>query len=312
MTILDLVIDNFTVIDTTTVPFSPTLTVVTGKPDVVGHTLALVYSLYQAGETACAGDDDETGDDPITLVEGVFEVEEPTELIGPRPEDTTRVKLRYDNGTSAPVEVGYGIDEDHDATASLSFVGPGARRSMAVLLHPTDVISSYPVFHAAGDDDAVPMDRSRFDLCLLLSRGEDDPPKEADREAMAQALATAERALGGSVKRTGDRFDRVNADGTTQAVLDLPKGMRVLAQLCLLLKNGSLLPGDVLLWDHPADLPLAALNEVLEALVSAKMQIVVGTADSPLSLSLLSIALPDDPNGTGAGALEARVPAIEA
>jgi hypothetical protein len=310
MTILDLVIDNFTVIDSTTVPFAPTLTVVTGKPDVVAHTLALVYSLYQAGEAACAGDDDETGDDPIALVEGVFEVDDPTELTGPRKEATTRVKLRYDNGTGVPVEVGYGIDEDQDATASLSFLGPGARRSMAVLLQPTDVLADYPVFHAAGDDDAVPMDRGRFDLCLLLSRGDEDPPKPVDREAMAPALAVAERALGGSVQRTKDRFDLLQADGTTRPLRDLPKGLRVLGQLCRLLANGSLLPGDVLLWDHPADLPLAALNEVLAALLAANVQIIVGTADSPLSLSLLSIVIAQD--ATGAGALEARVPAIEA
>lgn len=303
MTIANLSIDNFTVFDRVLLPFVPGLNVVSGDEQAITHALRLVYALYQAGEAAASSQDEE--DDPMSLVEGVFGADDSADLRGPREDEPTRVKLRYERAVTGAVEVGYGLDEDGDPTASLSFAKAIETRSRATLLGKDDVLGDFPAFHDAEADDELPLNRDAIDLCFSLAQaidgqGENDDARaeandDAKDDALPKLVAHLEELLGGTVSRAPDgRSFLVHGDvgghATPLHAEGLLPGLRTLVELVVLLRNGSIIAGDVLLWDSPAPAHEKVLAPVLAGLVRAGVQILVGTSVAALADALVAEA----------------------
>jgi energy-coupling factor transporter ATP-binding protein EcfA2 len=148
-----------------------------------------------------------------------------------------------------------------------------------------EVLSMSPGFLHSYTRRELPFDETYADLILALSGS----PLKSPRLAWAKkVLATMELLLPGKVKLKGDRF----YVGNLEADL-LAEGLRKVAEIVQLLRNGSLHEESVLLWDEPeAGLNprlLKVVADFLLALAGCGVQIVLATHDYLLS-SELSVA----------------------
>jgi ABC-type cobalamin/Fe3+-siderophores transport system ATPase subunit len=104
-------------------------------------------------------------------------------------------------------------------------------------------------------------------------------PPDATRRRLLQSLQTV---IDGKVEVTGETFFLRNRHGKLEFSL-LAEGMRKLALLWLLIQNGTLQGGSVLLWDEPeANLNptvMRALVEILLELQRLGVQIFIATHD---------------------------------
>ena len=301
MTLTHLSIDNFLDFDHREIDFAPTLTVLLGPEPWVTPAGQLVYALYQSGEAACSEEDEGGADDPMSHVEGVFAPDDVADLRGRRGGDETRVKLSYTrpgpNGRDQEVEVSFGLDEDGDPTASLSFLPSDAPRSWATLLAADDVLTSYPAFAAADDDDELPLRRDEMDLCFALAK--DGPLEIAADHPLAGVLGHLEELLGGRVSRALDGHGfvihgEIEGKAVPLRAEGLAPTLRTLATLAIVLRNGALEPGGVLVWDRPDKSFAKVIVPVLVGLARAGVQIVVGTPDEAFAVSLVQAT-----DGTG-------------
>lgn len=76
------------------------------------------------------------------------------------------------------------------------------------------------------------------------------PPLRELSPAQEAAAKAVEEALGGTVETQGEEFFLTNSHGSLEFML-VAEGLRKLALLWLLIRNGSLAPGSVLFWDEP-------------------------------------------------------------
>lgn len=294
MTLTHLSIDNFLALSRREIDFAAALTVLLGREALATPASRLVYALYQSGEAACADEDEGGADDPMSHVEGVFSPDDVGDLRGERGDEPTRVKLSYTrpgpNGRDQEVEVSFGLDEDGDPTASLSFLPSDAPRSWATLLGADDVLTSYPAFAAADDDDELPLRRDEMDLCFALAK---DAPLEIDAShPLSSVVHHLEALVGGRVSRAldGQGFvvhGEIEGKATPLRAEGLSPGLRTFATLAIVLRNGALEPGGVLVWDRP-DMALAkVIVPVVSGLARAGVQVVVGTADEAFADALV-------------------------
>lgn len=108
------------------------------------------------------------------------------------------------------------------------------------------------------------------------------PPLRELSPAQAQAAKAVEDALGGTVETHGEEFFLTNSHGSLEFML-VAEGLRKLALLWLLIRNGSLAPGSVLFWDEPeANLNpkmIGPLVKVLLMLQRDGLQVFLATHD---------------------------------
>lgn len=294
MTLTHLSIDNFLDFDKREIDFAPSLTVLLGPEPWVTPVGQLVYALYQSGEAACSEEDEGGADDPMSHVEGVFAPDDVADLRGARGEEATRVKLSYTrpgpNGRDQEVEVSFGLDEDGDPTASLSFLPCDAPRSWATLLAADDVLTSYPAFAAADDEDELPLRRDEMDLCFALAK---DGSLELDaKHPLAGVVLPLEELLGGRVTRALDGHGfvihgEIEGKALPLRAEGLSPALRTLATLAIVLRNGALEPGGVLVWDRPDVSLQAVLVPVILGLTRAGIQVVLGTPDESFAAALV-------------------------
>lgn len=295
MALRHLSIDNFSGFGREEVDFGGGLTVVVGTSEAVRGACGLVYALYQSGEAACSEEDEGGADDPMSHVEGVFAPGDVGDLRGSREEDVTRVKLAYTrpgpHGRAQEVEVSFGLDEDGDPTAGLSFLPSDAPRSWATLLPVDDVLTAYPAFAAADDDDELPLRRDEMDLCFALAKQSTlEVPQD---RPLAGVIARLEEVIGGRVARSLDGQGFVVVlPGNHEAVAPkraetLSNAQRTLATLVIVLRNGAVEPGGLLVWDRPPPKLADALVPVIGDLVRAGVEVVVGTEDASFAARLV-------------------------
>ena len=294
MTLTHLSIDNFLDFDRREIDLASALTVFLGPEAWVTPAGQLVYALYQSGEAACAEEDEGGADDPMSHVEGVFAPDDVSDLRGARGDEPTRVKLSYGRpgpkGREQEVEVSFGLDEDGDPTASLSFLPSDAPRSWATLLGEGDVLTSYPAFAAADDDDELPLRRDEMDLCFALGK---EGSLELDAgHPLASVVHHLEELVGGRVSRALDGHGFVvhgEIEGRAKPLRaeGLPPTLRTLATLAIVLRNGALEPGGVLVWDRPDTALAKMIVPVVTGLARAGVQVVVGTPDESFAAALV-------------------------
>lgn len=146
-----------------------------------------------------------------------------------------------------------------------------------IFIPTKEVISMFPGFAALYRNREVAMDETYFDLCLAL----DPPPLRGPRlDAIKQLLDPIEAILGGSVTREGDNFYLDSANGKTEMPL-VAEGVRKIATIAHLLRNGALNRRGMVFWDEPeSNLNPRLIREVAKMLVSLAsqgVQIFVGT-----------------------------------
>lgn len=146
-----------------------------------------------------------------------------------------------------------------------------------IFLPTKEVISMFPGFAALYRGRELAIDETYFDLCLAL----DGAPLRGPRlEAVKQLLDPIEARLGGTVVRKGDRFYLDNDRGTTEMSL-VAEGIRKIATIAHLLRNGALTRKGVVFWDEPESnlnpRLMRAVAAMLLDLASQGVQIFIGT-----------------------------------
>lgn len=165
----------------------------------------------------------------------------------------------------------------------------------AIFIPSREVISLLPGFVAAWDKRESSFDRTHRELCADLTV----PPLRALSSEQRALLAPLEAAIGGKLVQNGERFTIETTAGAVQMPM-VGEGLRKIAQLIQLVRNGTLEPGGILLWDEPeASLSpkLAhALAETILGLVRLGLQVFIFTHDYVLA-SELSLGVGNTLNG---------------
>ncbi len=128
-------------------------------------------------------------------------------------------------------------------TTSLGWSVPSAE---ATYIPPEEMLA-----HAPGFVSLVEMREVHFEALYpdIILRAYVPALRELPGSEAA-ALRAVEEALGGTVETHGEEFFLTNSHGSIEFML-VAEGLRKLALLWLLIRNGSLAPGSVLFWDEP-------------------------------------------------------------
>lgn len=137
----------------------------------------------------------------------------------------------------------------------------------------------YEGFTSAYERRELSFDETYYDLCKELSAL---PLREKAMGALRPILAMLEGALGGTVSLAGTRFVVRSSLGEFQAHM-VAEGMRKIASVAYLIKNGALTTQTILFWDEPeANLNpklVTLVAEILRQLAGRGVQVFLATHD---------------------------------
>ena len=140
--------------------------------------------------------------------------------------------------------------------------------SIDMMAHTHGFVSTYSLY-------SIDFDQTYRDITTLLLA-----PKKRSENEHKDILKTLRDILGGDVESEGERFYLRTPQGRFAMPL-VAEGLRKIATLYQLLKNGFLKPGDVLFWDEPeVNLNPSLMDEligVLLALARTGVQIFLAT-----------------------------------
>ena len=163
------------------------------------------------------------------------------------------------------------------------------------------MLSIYPGFIAAFERRELSLDGTIRDLCVDLSA---NPLRTIEPPVLADLVAELDNAVGGKTVLRGDRFYVLLSDDWLLEAAMLAEGLRKLAAVTQLIRNGSLAERCVLFWDEPEDnlnpklIPLVA--ETLMKLAGAGIQVFIATHDYLLTNELSVAAEYRTPDGLAA------------
>lgn len=152
--------------------------------------------------------------------------------------------------------------------------------SVSLFLPSREVLSMFPGFVSAYLKRELSFDETYYDLCLALDAS---PLRTPHFENEAYLLEPLREVLAGDVKREGREFTVETVDTDALSAHLVAEGLRKVATLVYLVKNGSITKDTILLWDEPeANLNPKIIKHVVEFLVrlsKAGVQIVLATHD---------------------------------
>lgn len=111
-----------------------------------------------------------------------------------------------------------------------------------------EVLSFYPGFMKSYEERELAFDAIYYDLCKALSA---TPLKGKRAQEMAELVAPLENILQGFVILEFNRFYLQHTENGKMEISLVPEGLRKIAMLTYLIKNGGLAKGSTLFWDEP-------------------------------------------------------------
>ena len=246
-------LNHFTVFEHASIAASPGINVFVGKNGTgKSHALKAIYALLRAPLVP-----DESGNFEGKL-ERVFKADFSTDLCRrPHARDArTDLHLTCENGR---VRVGIRSPGELVGEQALDFAG-----SRAIFLPSREALSMYEGFTSAYERRELSFDETYYDLCKELSAL---PLRERAIGKLRPILDTLEATTGGTVSLAGTRFVVRSAIGEVAAHL-VAEGVRKLASVAYLVRNGALTEQSILLWDEPE----ANLNPTLVTVVAATLR----------------------------------------
>lgn len=159
-----------------------------------------------------------------------------------------------------------------------------------VFIPSREILSVFPGFAEANRNRELAFDATYLDLADALAL----TPLKGEALAKQQPLLeSVEATLGGREEEKGGVF-YVTLDGDRFEAQLVAEGLRKVAQVARLIRNGRIAPGTLLLWDEPEaninPVLLRKVTDVLVALARAGVQIVLATHDYLLSQTLSLLA----------------------
>jgi energy-coupling factor transporter ATP-binding protein EcfA2 len=160
---------------------------------------------------------------------------------------------------------------------SLTSTSKALQMSDAIFIPTKEMMSMFPGFASLYLNRELSMDETYFDLCQALGGA---PLRGPRLNSIKQLLDPIEERLGGQVVRDGDKFYLDSDKGKTEMPL-VAEGVRKLATLAHLLRNGALTKKGIVFWDEPeSNLNPRLIRDVaamLMSLASQGLQVFIGT-----------------------------------
>ncbi|MBF0142990.1 MAG: AAA family ATPase [Magnetococcales bacterium] len=268
--IQQLELENFTVFKEAALKFSPGLNVVIGE-DGTGksHLLKLIYALacisQNAGEQASRRTKAWLGKATAEKLIHTYRPDSLGRLVRRTP-GRQRTQVRFlvaDPNTrgSSPSWFGFSFSTNSKTEVVIEQVPDQWETEAPIFLPTREIISVFPGFAALYLKHHLEFDETFYDLCLALESPLLRGPRLKETREMIVAL---EQTLRGQVVAENRRFYlRIPGRGNLEMSL-VAEGMRKIAMLSFLIKNGSLSSRNQLFWDEPE----ANLNPKLIRLVA--------------------------------------------
>ena len=161
------------------------------------------------------------------------------------------------------------------------------REAFPVFIPASEVLSIYPGFVSAYERRELSFDETFRDLCVDLSA---TPLRSVSPPLLAEIAEKLDAAVGGKTVLRGDRFYVSLAEDWLLEAPRLAEGLRKLAAIAHLIRNGSIAEKGSLFWDEPETnmnpklIPIVA--RTLLALAGAGVQVFVATHDYLLTNEL--------------------------
>ena len=267
---------DFTVFAEANFEFSPGLNVFIGA-NATGksHVLKVLYSITRSEEAMGPTEKERT----LGKLRKTFRPEVPTSL----------VRHGAHRGiVVAQADFGNVVMELPGSSIVENSTRPGG---VAVFVPANEVLSMYPSFVAAYERRELSFDETVRDLCVDLSA---TLLRSAATPVLEDLLAELDHAVGGKTVLRGEKFYVLLSDVWSLETPMLAEGLRKLASISHLIRNGSLAEKSILFWDEPeANINpklIPTVARALLALASAGVQVFIATHDFLLSneLSLLA------------------------
>ena len=261
------------------IPFSPGINVFIGENSTgKSHLLKLLYSVVKVNEEPGLAADALR----VKLRQKLDHVFKPDDhQIGrlvrrKRGHHSARVEIETARGGMTSFSLSTRGDIDVSVTR-------WPQEFQCVFLPSREVLALYERFIGLYDLRDISIDETYYDAIKALST----PVLRGPRgEAAHRLFAPIEEALGGEVWNEGGRFYVALEGGNMEAHL-VSEGLRKLASVAFLIKNGTLRKNSVLFWDEPeANLNPRLIRRVadfLTALAESGVQVFLATHDYLLS-----------------------------
>lgn len=275
----------------------------TGKSHVMKLLYAVTRSIMEAGPLACDNRDSKEsnicevlGRPVLQSLEKVFRTEpggSPLTSLIRRDADEANIKVDGDFGTVAVDLKGSG------AGTNLSIcISPG---SNSIFVPAAEVLSIFRGFVSAYERRELSFDGTFRDLCVDLSA---TPLHSVSPPALEKLATELENDVGGRAVLRGDRFYvSLSKDWLLEAPM-LAEGLRKLASVAHLIRNGSITEKSVLFWDEPETnmnpTLITHVARMLLTLASVGIQVFVATHDYLLTNELSLAAEYRTPEGKAA------------
>ncbi len=239
-------LQNFTTFADTTFEFSPTINVLVGENGTgKTHLMKVLYSI-QYMQTVGR---DQAYDKLENIMASVFQfpiiarIPQPSALVRQgAEEDISKVIGEWNEELWAfnIIELGsFGHSVLPDGSV------PWPEMSRAVFIPAIDMMGHTRRFVSTYDEYQIDFDQTHRDIVALLLAPERRQPTQ--NPEIADLLASL---LGGEVEEEGERFYLKTPRGRQPMPL-VAEGLRKIATLYQLIRNGFLEPGSVLFWDEP-------------------------------------------------------------
>lgn len=281
-------IQGFTTFSEVEFTFSPGVNVVVGENGAgKSHLLKLAYALssvsFAGGKASSSPTKAQLQKDIATKLMGIFRPDKLGRLVR-----SHRARGAVGGRAAAEVELQFTnkADQLQFSFSSVSEVEVKLTGEIApkeflkaepIFIPTKEAISMFPGFSALYRGRELSIDETYFDLCVAL---EATPLRGPRLEAIKQLLDPIEKRLGGTVIRKGDRFYLDTTEGTHEMPL-VAEGVRKIATLAHLLRNGALTKKGLVFWDEPESnlnpRLIRAVAAMLFELASQGIQVVLAT-----------------------------------
>lgn len=278
----ELDITNFTAFRNAKFKFSPGLNVIVGANGTgKSHVLKLAYSVAKSSFNQGGANGHNKTIWQKSIAEDLIKVF--------RPENLGRLARRQQGRVKA--QVGVKFEKLNEANFSFSFstnsssdvqlandVPSAFAPAIPVFIPTKELLSLFPGLRALYNSRELSIDETYPDLCDRL---EHPLLRGARLEEIGNVVGPLEEMAGGEVKNERGRFYLYQKEGGRLEIDLVAEGLRKLATLAFLLKNGSLTDTTALFWDEPEanlnPLLIKKLARMLMLLSARNFQIVIAT-----------------------------------
>jgi len=256
-------LENFTVFKKVEFQFSPGINVfVGGNGTGKTHLLKLLYSVHECKKV---------GGILLNKLQRVFlpENNNVSRLIRCHENISSEIHIQLvQDENTIILPMSFSIHPETTQSAPL-FLPPSSTPGFPVYIPAKEMLANAPGFRSLYEERQIHFDETYNDI---IHRAFIAPQRNIFDPVQQELLDKIADKLGGETSQKGEMF-YLNAGGFEQEFSMLAEGLRKLALLGILIRNGSLTKGSVLYWDEPeANFNPSLMTLIIEILLTLERQ----------------------------------------